>query len=85
MSEVHEVAITEYTSSLPRRGLRAMVRPAPIPLCSDGVELQADGEGVLEHDWAPTIGIAISLLIYALMWGLILWLAWKVGLIATLV
>ena len=82
MSEVHEVAITEYTFSLPRRGLWAMLRPAPVPPPSDDVESQADGDGVLEHDWTPTIGIAISLLIYTLMWGLILWLTWKVRLFA---
>lgn len=82
MSEVHEVAVTEYTFRLPRRRLWATLRPAPGPIVPAVVELPTDGNEVLEHDWAPTIGVAISLLIYALMWTLIMWLAWKVGLIA---
>ena len=38
---------------------------------------------ITEHEWEPAIGITVSVLIYALMWAVILWLTWKVGLVAT--
>jgi hypothetical protein len=62
-----------------------------VPLEPAAPSLGYEGETVVSRmheaaitarEWEPAIGITVSVLIYALMWALILWLTWKVGLVA---
>jgi hypothetical protein len=75
----HSTAVeTSLTLSERRRpGRMATVSPALTPILRGvAVPSPASEEG-RESDLAPSIGIAVSVLISAPIWALVLWITWR--------